>query len=163
MIGVASSGIHSNGYSLVRKVVFENANLGVDDVVDELGGTVGEVLLTPTRIYARAVRKVLEYYRVKRIVHGIAHITGGGLDENVARILPPGVAAKVDADSWEVPAVFPWLQRLGNIDDEEMKSVFNLGIGLVLIVSEYYVRNICQLLADINLQSWQIGTIVEKN
>lgn len=163
MIGVASSGIHSNGYSLVRKVVFENASLGVDDVVDELGGTVGEVLLTPTRIYARAVRKVLEYYRVKRIVHGIAHITGGGLDENVARILPPGVAAKVDADSWEVPAVFPWLQRLGNIDDEEMKSVFNLGIGLVLIVSEYYARNICQLLADINLQSWQIGTIVEKN
>ena len=85
------------------------------------------------------------------------------MDENDARILPPGVAAEVDADSWEVPAVFPWLQRLGNIDDEEMKSVFNLGIGLVLIVSEYYARNVCQLLADVNLQSWQIGTIVEKS
>src|SRR5262245_40402639 len=108
VLGVASSGLHSNGYSLVRKVVFDMAGLGVRDDVPELGQTVGEALLAPTRIYARPVRKILQYYRVKNVVHGIAHITGGGLRDNLERILPAGTRAVLDRNSWPVPKVFGW-------------------------------------------------------
>jgi phosphoribosylformylglycinamidine cyclo-ligase len=157
VLGVASSGLHSNGFSLVRKVVFEMAGLNVNDHVDELGRTVGEELIEPTRIYARAVRRILGYYRVKSVVHGIAHITGGGLHENLARILPANVQIQINRESWPVPPVFPWLQRLGQIADDEMARVFNMGIGLVLVVSAYYADNIRRLLEESNLQSWPIG------
>ncbi|NQT11853.1 MAG: phosphoribosylformylglycinamidine cyclo-ligase, partial [Planctomycetes bacterium] len=138
MIGLASTGLHSNGFSLVRKVVFEIAGLSVDDQVEELGKTVGEALLEPTQIYVRAVRNVLGYYRVKSVVHGIAHITGGGFEENLQRILPEGIQVVIDRDAWPVPPVFKWLQRLGEIDDGEMDRVFNMGVGMVLVVSPYY-------------------------
>ena len=160
IIGVASSGLHSNGFSLVRQVLFDRQGMSVDDEVNELGQTVGEELLTPTRIYARPLRKVLSHYKIKNVVHGIAHITGGGLRENIARILPDKVRADVQPNSWPVPAVFPWLQRMGRIDDEEMHRVFNMGIGLVLVVSDYYAERICQLFADSQIDSWQIGQIV---
>lgn len=161
VVGVASSGIHSNGYSLVRKIVFEHAGLSVDDFVEELGQTVGEVLLKPTQLYVRPVREVLNHYKVKSVVHGIAHITGGGLHENLARILPANIDAVITRDSWKVPAEFPWLQKLGNVDDAEMERVFNMGVGLTLVVSEYYAESIQQQLGGLGFESWVIGRTTE--
>jgi len=160
VIGVASSGLHSNGFSLIRHVVFDRQGLSVDDQIDELGQTVGEVLLTPTRIYARPLRKILGHYKIKNVVHGIAHITGGGLRENITRILPGSVRATIHPHSWSVPAVFPWLQGLGQIDEDEMHRVFNMGIGMVLVVSDYYADPIRRMLADAHIDSWRIGQIV---
>ncbi len=160
VLGIASSGLHSNGYSLVRKVVFDMAGLGVRDEVPELGGqTVGDALLTPTRIYARPVRKILQHYRHKNVVHGIAHITGGGLRDNLERVLPEGTRAVLDQSSWQVPPVFHWLQGLGNIDDDEMERVFNMGIGLVLVFDPYFENTIRSMLAEFNLPAWTLGTI----
>jgi len=161
VIGAASSGLHSNGFSLVRKVVFEMAGLGVNDPVEELGQTVGEALLEPTRIYAWPVRSVLAYYKVKAVVHGIAHVTGGGLAENLTRILPAEARVVIDRGSWAVPAVFRWLQRLGQIEEVEMDRVFNMGIGLVLVVSAYYAQSIRHQLADHGVESWVIGRVEE--
>jgi phosphoribosylformylglycinamidine cyclo-ligase len=118
-------------------------------------------LLRPTTIYARAVRGVLNYYKVKGVVHGIAHITGGGLHENLARILPPGIGVSIDRGSWPVPPVFTWLQQLGNVEDAEMYSVFNMGVGMALVVSPYYAESIQQQLAKFGLASWPIGRAVE--
>lgn len=161
LLGIESSGIHSNGYSLVRKIVFDVAGLGIDDYVDQLGETVADALLTPTRIYTAAVRKVLTHYRVKQVVHGIAHITGGGLIENVSRILPAGLAVRVEAGSWAVPPVFGWLQQLGEVDDAEMARVFNMGIGLVMITSPYYAESIQTQLAEAGLLSSPIGHVAK--
>ncbi len=157
VLGLASSGLHSNGYSLARKIVFEIAGLSLHDQVEELGRTVGQALLEPTRIYARPVRQVLNYYRVKNIVHGIAHITGGGLQENLARIVPEGVQVVIKRGSWPVPPIFTWLQRLGEVEQAEMDQVFNMGIGLVLVVAPFYAESIRQQLKRFKIQSWQIG------
>jgi phosphoribosylformylglycinamidine cyclo-ligase len=159
ILGVASSGLHSNGFSLARKIVFEIAGLKADDYVEELGRTAGEALIEPTRIYVRAVRKILSNYRVKQVVHGISHITGGGLHENLERILPEGVKAVIRRESWPIPPVFTWLQRLGEVDQSEMDQVFNMGLGLVLVVSPYYAESIQGQLADCGLESWPIGRI----
>jgi phosphoribosylformylglycinamidine cyclo-ligase len=162
VIGLASSGLHSNGYSLARKIAFDHAGLQPDSFVEELGRTVADEFLEPTRIYVRAVKTVYRHYRVKRIVHGIAHITGGGLIENPPRILPEGCAIALRRDSWEVPPVFPWLQRLGGISDAEMFRVFNMGIGLVLVVADYYAEAITRYLTnEVKLPAWLIGTVVE--
>jgi phosphoribosylformylglycinamidine cyclo-ligase len=161
VLGIASSGIHANGFSLVRKIVFEHAGLSLDDHVELCGQTVGELLMEPTRIYAQPIRAVLSHYKVKSVVHGIAHITGGGLHENLSRILPSTVAAEIYRDSWPIPSVFPWLQQLGRIDDAEMYRVFNMGIGMVLVTSEYYTESIQQQLATFGLESWVIGRIVD--
>lgn len=160
VLGVASSGLHSNGYSLVRRVVFGMHQLGVSDYVEELGTTVGEALLRPTTVYARAVRRIMAYYKVKNVVHGIAHITGGGLHENLARIMPAGSLALIQRQSWPVPPVFAWLQRLGQIEDVEMDHVFNMGIGLVLVVSAFYCDNVARMLTDAGLDCWRIGRVV---
>ena len=157
VLGLASTGVHSNGFSLVRKVVFEMARLGVDDHVEELGETIGRALLRPTRIYVRPVRKVLAYYKVKNVVHGIAHITGGGLAENLVRIVPEGVQVVIRRESWPVPPVFPWLQRLGQIDQAEMDQVFNQGLGLVLVVRPHFAESIRNQLADQGVPNWVIG------
>ncbi len=161
ILGVASSGLHSNGYSLVRKIVFEMAGLKVGDFVEPLGRTVGEALLEPTRIYVRAVRRVLQHYPVKSVVHGIAHITGGGLLENMERILPGGVRGLIKRESWSVPPVFRWLQQQGDVDPAEMDQVFNMGIGLALIVSPFYADSIRSQLSDLGLESFSIGRIIE--
>src|SRR5438552_2343099 len=135
VLGLASSGLHSNGYSLARKVVFDHAKLKVTDFVPELGRTVGEELLEPTLIYVRAVKNILHHYPVKkRVVRGLANITGEGLPGNIPRVLPPGRRVVLWRKKWPVPAVFPWLQRLGNIEQAEMDRVFNMGIGFVMIV-----------------------------
>jgi len=161
LIGMASNGLHSNGFSLVRKVVFDIAKLKVDDYVEALSATVADALLAPTRIYVRPVRKILSHYTVKEVVHGIAHITGGGLHENLSRILPEGAQAVIERGSWDVPAVFPWLQALGDIDDDEMARVFNMGLGMVLVVSPYYAESILQQLSDSDVPAWTIGRMVE--
>ncbi len=161
VVGLASSGLHSNGYSLARKIAFEGAGLTPETYVPELGRTVADVFLEPTRIYVRALKRVYRHYRVKRIVHGIAHITGGGLVENPPRILPEGCAIRLRKGSWDVPPVFPWLQALGGVAEEEMDRVFNMGIGLVLIVAEYYAEAIARnLRAELDLPAWVIGEVV---
>ncbi|MGQ9770856.1 MAG: phosphoribosylformylglycinamidine cyclo-ligase [Thermogutta sp.] len=157
VLGLASSGLHSNGFSLVRKVVFEVAGLTVNDHVPDLGTTVGEVLLTPTRIYVRPIRSVLRHYRVKSVVHGIAHITGGGIRENLARIVPAGVRIVIDRNAWPVPPIFRWIQKLGEIDDAEMENVFNLGLGMILVVSDYYATSIRKQVEDHGIACWNIG------
>lgn len=162
VLGLASSGLHSNGYSLARKVVFEKAGLQESDHVELLGQTVGEALLEPTRIYVRAVRSILSHYRVKHVVHGIAHVTGGGLLENLQRILPIDRHAKIDRESWPVPPVFGWIQGLGEIDRDEMDRVFNMGIGLVMVVSPFYAESIRNQLKNHKIDSWVIGKIFEE-
>lgn len=160
LIGVASSGLHSNGYSLARKVVFDIAGLKVSDQVEELGRTVGEELLTPTRIYARPLRKVLSNYKIKSVVHGVAHITGGGLHENLSRIMPAGSRGIIERGSWTVPPVFGWIQRLGEVEADEMDRVFNMGLGLVLVVSSYYAESVRHQLDDCGLANWPIGEVI---
>lgn len=160
VVGLASSGIHSNGYSLVRKVVFEAAKLTVNDPVPELGKTVGEELLTPTRIYVKPVRKLVNHYPVKkRVIRGLANITGGGLPDNVARILPPGKRVFVKRGSWQVPPVFGWLQRLGNVADAEMARVFNMGVGFVVICSPHFAESIVKQLGEEGVPAWVIGEV----
>jgi phosphoribosylformylglycinamidine cyclo-ligase len=160
-IGIASSGFHSNGYSLIRKVVFEMAGVSLSDTVPECDDkTVSELLLEPTRLYARAVRSVLRHYRVKQVVHGIAHITGGGLAENLGRIVPDNVQIQIDRNSWEVPPVFGWLQRLGQIEAAEMDRVFNMGLGMVLVVSPHFADSIQHQLAELGMTAWRIGEAV---
>ncbi|MCA9190674.1 MAG: phosphoribosylformylglycinamidine cyclo-ligase [Planctomycetales bacterium] len=157
VIGIQSSGFHSNGFSLVRKVLFERARLSINDQINELGTTVGEALLKPTIIYANLTRKVLGHYKVKNVVHGIAHITGGGLLENTERILPPHIDLVFDRHQWNIPPVFPWLQKLGDIDADEMDHVFNMGLGLVFIVSPFYSSTICEIASSLGLTSFIIG------
>ena len=117
VIGIASNGVHANGFSLVRKIVFDHAKLDVDSPFEpQPEKTIGDVLMEPTILYTSAVRKVLTHYRVKQVVHGIAHITGGGLAENMERILPPGISIDIDANAWTAAPVFDWLQKLGNVE-----------------------------------------------
>jgi phosphoribosylformylglycinamidine cyclo-ligase len=148
LLGVPSTGLHSNGFSLVRKAVFEAGGLNIDDDVPHLGGTVADVLLTPTRIYSGVVATLLADESVSECVAGIAHITGGGLDENVSRILPPGCRLSIDRNAWQAPAVFDWVRKLGNIDHEEMFRVFNMGIGLVFVVRSASAGAAGELLKD---------------
>lgn len=130
IIGIASSGIHSNGYSLVRKVFFDKMNMSVDTYVEELGETLGEALLTPTKIYAAACNAVIPKFDV----NGIVHITGGGFFENIPRILPEGLAAKIKVGAWKVPPIFPYIKKCGNIDKIEMFSTFNMGVGMMMVL-----------------------------
>jgi phosphoribosylformylglycinamidine cyclo-ligase len=160
VIGLAASGVHSNGYSLVRKVVFESAGLTVSDHVPELGKTVGEELLTPTRLYVRPVAKLVNHYPVKkRVIRGLANITGGGLPDNVTRILPPGRRVVIKRGNWPVPPVFPWLQKLGNVAPPEMDRVFNLGVGFVVICSPHFADSIVGQLDKEGGPAWVIGEV----
>jgi phosphoribosylformylglycinamidine cyclo-ligase len=155
LIGIASSGLHSNGYSLVRKLVFERLGLSVDSLFPGTDRTVAEVLLTPTRIYVRSVMNLLKDFRL----NGIAHITGGGLLENVPRILPRGCRAVIRLDSWERPALFDVLQKAGNVERDEMYRAFNMGIGMVLAVNEAEAEDIIDRLKGLGDQAWTIGEI----
>ncbi len=157
VIGLASSGVHSNGYSLVRKVVFEAAGLKVTDHVPELGKTVGEELLTPTRLYVKPVRRLLEAHA--NAIHGLANITGGGLPDNVGRILPPDKRVHVNRNSWPAAPVFTWLQKCGNVADAEMFRVFNMGIGFVVIADPSAVDGIVKQLATDGISAWKIGDV----
>src|SRR5207244_3693008 len=127
LIGLPSAGLHTNGYSLARRVLFEVAGYEPGTSVDELGTTVGQALLAPHRSYLSVVRPLIE----RDLVKGLAHITGGGITENLPRALPNGCAAEVDLGAWPTPAIFALLQRRGNIQRDEMFRVFNMGIGLI--------------------------------
>ncbi len=131
MIGLASSGIHSNGYSLVRKLLFEKLELGVDSFVPELGDTLGNVLLTPTRIYVKAITALLESVDVK----GMVHMTGGGFFENIPRILADDLCANIELGSWNVPEIFSYMMEKGQIELEEMFGTFNMGVGYIAVVA----------------------------
>jgi phosphoribosylformylglycinamidine cyclo-ligase len=131
LIGLPSSGLHTNGYSLARRIVFDVAGIGVGEVVPEIGGPVGEALLVPHRSYLAVVAPLLDSRRIK----GMAHITGGGITDNLPRILPKGTVATIDRSAWEVPAMFGWLQRTGRVPDEDMLRTFNMGVGLILAVA----------------------------
>jgi phosphoribosylformylglycinamidine cyclo-ligase len=144
VIGLPSSGIHSNGYSLVRKLV-RRRRWRWDQCFDELGETLGEAVLRPTRIYVAAILGVLRQYRVKRVVNAMAHITGGGLAENIERVLPRGCGATLQVKSWPKPSIFALLQRAG-IARKEMFRVFNMGIGFVLIARPAYAEGVCRRL-----------------
>lgn len=155
LIGVASSGLHSNGFSLVRKIVFDIAELDVVDKIPDFDKTVGEILLEPTRIYVNCARTVLEKFRANDEIRGIAHITGGGLKENLSRILPEGRTLEIDR-SWDVPPVFSWLQQLGNVDAAEMDRVFNMGLGLVFVVHPDLANAV---LETCEFPAWKVGTV----
>jgi phosphoribosylformylglycinamidine cyclo-ligase len=131
LIGVPSSGLHTNGFSLARHIVFERMKLKIDSVIPELQKTVAEALLEPHRSYLRMVKPLLDYGSIK----AMAHITGGGLTDNVPRVLPHGTAAAVDASTWTVPPIFQWLQQSGRVPAEDMMRTFNMGIGLVIIAA----------------------------
>jgi phosphoribosylformylglycinamidine cyclo-ligase len=132
LIGIPSSGLHTNGYSLARRIAFEIAGLRVDSHVPELGATVGAALLEPHRSYLPLLRPVLP----SGLIKGMAHITGGGITDNLPRILPAGTGARIDRSAWRVPPIFAWLQRTGNVPDEDMLRTFNMGIGLIVACSE---------------------------
>ncbi|HOS96904.1 MAG TPA: phosphoribosylformylglycinamidine cyclo-ligase [Deltaproteobacteria bacterium] len=131
LIGIHSSGLHSNGFSLVRKVLFERAKLRVDDYLEDLGRPLAEELLTPTRIYVKSVLNVLRGFEIK----GIVHITGGGFIDNIPRVLPARSCAVIRKDAWEVPPIFRFIRDIGKIEDAEMYRTFNMGVGMVLVVS----------------------------
>ncbi|WP_078592551.1 phosphoribosylformylglycinamidine cyclo-ligase [Evansella clarkii] len=154
LIGVASSGIHSNGYSLVRKIVSDN-HYSWNDTFEDSGKTLGEVLLAPTKIYVKALQPFFSGDRVK----AAAHITGGGLIENVPRMLPEGLGAEINTAAWEVPQVFKWLQEKGNLSHEDLYETFNMGIGLVLSVREEDVQYVMDTLHDKGETAFVIGKV----
>jgi len=160
ILGLRSSGLHSNGYALARKICFKQAGLKMTDVLDELDGTtVGEALLTPTRIYVQPIVKLLTRYRVKRVVHAMAHITGGGLVGNVPRVLPSDCNAIIKKSSWPRPKIFPFLQKTGPVEEAEMFRVFNMGIGYVLIVAADFADSIARSLERWGEKVNRIGTV----
>ena len=144
LIGLPSSGVHSNGYSLVRKIVFDKENMEVDKFIPELETTIGEELLKPTRIYTKAVMPLIDKFNIK----GIVHITGGGFYENIPRIVPDGLTAAINTKEIDTPEIFNLLAKWGNINREEMYSTFNMGIGMVLIVSKDEVDSITKVLNE---------------
>ncbi len=163
IIGLPSSGLHSNGYSLVRRLLFEQEGMECGDSLERFGipRTVAEELLTPTRIYVRAVRRVLHRYRVKQVVRGIAHITGGGLVENIPRVLPEGCGAELDSSAWRRPPIFELIRELGQVPTEEMYRTFNMGLGLVLMVSPYFVESVMRQLRRHGEEPVVVGRVVE--
>jgi phosphoribosylformylglycinamidine cyclo-ligase len=155
LIALPSSGLHTNGYSLARKIAFEELGLGVDSVVPELGATVRDVLLRPHRSYLSAVSPLLD----RRLAKGMAHITGGGTTENIPRMLPDGCAFELDRASWTIPAVFSWLQRAGQISDAEMFRAFNMGVGLVIACAANDTDEVLATLRTQGEAPWVVGRV----
>lgn len=157
VIGLASSGVHSNGFSLVRKLLLEQSGYSLQDEIAELGGTLGGTLLTPTKIYVKPVLALLDEVKVK----GMAHITGGGFIENIPRMLPEGVNVEIDHGSWPVLPIFKLMQDKGSISNRDMFTTFNMGIGLVLVVSEADAENTLAVLRANGEEAYTIGRVTE--
>jgi phosphoribosylformylglycinamidine cyclo-ligase len=157
LVGLPSSGVHSNGFSLVRRILFDRMGLAADSRVPELDLPVGEALLTPTRIYADAYRAVLPRVPVK----GMVHVTGGGFFENIPRVLPSGLGVRIRRASWETPAIFSYIQKCGGIEEDEMFSTFNMGVGLILIVSPEDAARATALLEAAGERSFVIGAVAK--
>ena len=159
LIGLPSTGVHSNGFSLVRKALFEQAGYTVETRLPELGDrTLGDVLLTPTKIYVKALMPLFE----AGLGHGVAHITGGGFIENVPRMLPEGLAARIELGSWPVPPIFDVIERAGSVDHMEMFNIFNMGIGMVVAVPADREDEVMNLLANAGEQGYRIGSVVAR-
>ena len=158
ILGLPSSGVHSNGYSLVRKICFDLKGFSLDQEIPEFGKTLGQELLTPTRLYPKAVLPLIE----KQVVKGMVHITGGGFYENIPRVLPENTAARVNIDTRESPAVFSKLQEWGNVAWPEMYRTFNMGIGMVLIVDAKDAEAVKADLAARNEVVYEIGRIEKR-
>jgi phosphoribosylformylglycinamidine cyclo-ligase len=154
-----SSGLHSNGYSLVRHVLLGSARMRLETVVDELGRqrTLGEELLTPTRIYARDCLDLV----TECDVHALAHITGGGVPGNLMRVLPDGADAVVDRSTWRPQPIFDLVRTRGRVDDAEMESTFNMGIGMLAVVSPSDADRTLAFLAGRAIEAWQVGEVIE--
>jgi phosphoribosylformylglycinamidine cyclo-ligase len=152
LLGLASSGPHSNGYSLIRKIL----EVSGADLAEPLAETtLGEALLTPTRIYVKPLLALMESLQI----HALAHITGGGLPENLPRVLPAGCRAVIDSDSWQLPEIFRWLQRQGNIANHELLRTFNCGVGMVVCVAQADAKRALQLLGEAGETAWRLGHI----
>lgn len=158
IIGLASSGLHSNGYSLARKVLLGDQAYRIDSQIDELGCTLGEELLKPTRIYVKPIANLIRDFTIK----GIAHITGGGLRDNIVRILPNRCQAVIESDSWERPPIFALINRLGGVSETEMLATFNCGIGMVLIVPADEVEEQMSRLQAMGEVCYVIGEITKR-
>lgn len=158
VIGIASSGVHSNGFSLVRKVFNINEET-IKEYASELGMTIGESLLKPTKIYVKPILKLIEQVKVK----GISHITGGGFYENMPRMLREGVALKIDKNSYEVPAIFKLIASRGNIPERDMYNTFNMGIGMCVIVPENEAEKAISILKEAGEEAYLIGEVISGN
>ena len=158
LIGIASSGLHSNGYSLVRKICFEILKMKIDTFVSEFGQTLGEALLTPTRIYSDTIQSVIKDLPI----FGLSHITGGGITGNIVRVIPESCNIVLEKNSWDVPPVFTYLKEVGNISEHEMMRTFNNGIGMVAVVREKSTQEILDRLTAMNENVFIIGKVVER-
>ncbi|MBU0994077.1 MAG: phosphoribosylformylglycinamidine cyclo-ligase [Proteobacteria bacterium] len=159
LIGISSSGVHSNGFSLVRKICFDVLKLNINSRVPELGKTIGEELLTPTKIYSETIQHIIKDLPV----HGLAHITGGGIDDNIIRVIPKTCKVRIESGSWEIPPVFQFLKQAGNVPDGEMRRTFNLGIGMIAVVPEDSAQEVLQRLNAMGETSLIIGDVVERD
>jgi phosphoribosylformylglycinamidine cyclo-ligase len=160
ILGLASSGLHSNGYALARNICLKKLKLKLSDAIDELEGKVlADVLLEPTIIYVRAITKLLRSYKVKHIVHAMAHITGSGLPGNVPRVLPDNCDALIKKSSWPRPAIFDFLQSKGPVEEQEMFNVFNMGIGYVVVVAPDFADSVANKLENYGHNVYNIGKI----
>ena len=159
LIGLPSSGVHSNGFSLVRKALFEEAGYDVNTKLEELDGkTLGEVLLEPTRIYVKALKPLF----AKHLIKGVAHVTGGGFIENIPRMYSDDLAAKIDTSSWNVPPIFDVIEKAGKVAHAEMFNVFNMGIGMVLAVDKNNVEEALSTLSENNETAYVIGEMIKR-
>ena len=156
LVGIASSGLHSNGYSLVRKICFDIMKLTVDTHIPELGRTLGEALLVPTRIYSETIQMLMRDLPIR----GLAHITGGGITENIVRIIPQACDVAIRRKSWEWPAIFHFLQDGGKVSETEMLRTFNNGIGMIAVVPEERAGDVIQRLRALGENAWAIGEII---
>jgi len=158
LIGIGSSGLHSNGYSLVRKICFDHLKLTLDAYVPELGKSLGEELIIPTRIYTDTVQGLLRDLPI----HGLAHVTGGGMVDNIVRIIPQAFSVLIRKDSWKIPPIFSFLQQAGNVSDLEMLRTFNNGIGMIAVVPESVAPEVIERLTAMNEPAFLIGEIIER-
>jgi phosphoribosylformylglycinamidine cyclo-ligase len=156
LLGLPSTGLHTNGYSLARKLLFESAGYGPKTFLPELGSTVGDELLKVHRSYLRPIQKLL----AAGVLKGAAHITGGGMSDNLPRILPAGLAAEIDRAAWPVPPVFELLRRLGNVPEDDYRRTFNLGIGMVLAIAARSLSRARRILDGMKETHYQIGRVV---
>ena len=159
LIGLPSSGLHSNGFSLVRKIVFERQNMNGSEYIDELSKTIGEELLTPTRLYPKVCLPLINKF--DNAIHGMVHITGGGFYDNIPRALPDNLSVDINADSWSMPPIFKLIKSWGNVDWHEMFRTFNCGIGMILIVDANAADSICRHLENVNEPFYKIGSVVK--
>ena len=159
LIALPSSGLHSNGFSLVRKIIFERQKMKGNEYIEELGKTIAEELLTPTRLYPKICLPLIEKFNI----HGMVHITGGGFFENIPRALPDNLSVEIDGDSWTIPPIFKLLQSYGNVDWHEMFRTFNCGVGMILIVDANEVDDICKYLNECNEVYYKIGEVVQSD